>query len=205
MYFSKDDFNVFAISGFKERMQALKEKIRPKLALFGEECAPLLRQKFKMEFFAHTAKHLRRKINPPDETWVALGPIERGYKAYIFYSLCIGKEGLQARVIMKDESANRSMLAENLLKNSNFFAHQKKLKELKSYLSLPGKTAPFVIEDLPAYLKETTSRLQNLKSALFDVGLDLDPKSRHLKEEFLQAAEILHPFYLCGYKSGIRL
>ena len=71
VYFTQSDLDIFKIPGFKERMSAIREKIRPKLEQFGEEVAPALMTQFKAEFFPHTAKHMRRKVNPPDETWVA--------------------------------------------------------------------------------------------------------------------------------------
>ncbi len=107
--FTQDDLEVFSIPDFAKRMAGLKAKIRPKLEALGEELGPALMTAFKQEFFAHTAKHMRRTVNPPDETWVALGPESRGYKAYVYLAFCIGKAGAQARVVMKDESANRPM------------------------------------------------------------------------------------------------
>ena len=37
--FTREDFKVFDIAGFEERMQAIQARIRPKLTRIGEELA----------------------------------------------------------------------------------------------------------------------------------------------------------------------
>jgi len=202
--FTQEDLAVFEISGFQERMKAIREKIRPKLEKFGQETIPLLKQKMNSNFYPHTAKHMRRKVNPPDETWVAFGPEKRGYKAYIFFSLCIGKQGLQTRIVMKDESALRPALGKNLTHNLNFFKNSK-LKDLADYTKRNEEYLPQTIHNLSQTLTESSQRLQNLKSAVFDIGLELNPTSKTLQQDFLKKANQLYPFYLCGLQEGVQL
>ncbi|MFO1518819.1 MAG: DUF1054 family protein [bacterium] len=204
--FTQDDLDVFRIPGFQERMAAIKGKIRPKLVEFGEEAGPALMTQFKAEFFPHTAKHMRRKVNPPDETWVALGPQARGYKAYIFASLCVGKAGVQARVVMKDESEDRYLLGDNLLSNLNFFQkHEDSLSGLADYTKRDARYQPSRISSLTPALEEIGKRLKSLKTAVFDVGLELKPTSKTLSQDFLKAVDKLYPFYLCGLHKGVKL
>ena len=165
IYFTQSDLDIFKIQGFKERMSAIREKIRPKLEQFGEEVAPALMTQFKAEFFPHTAKHMRRKVNPPDETWVAIGPRSRGYKAYIFFSLCIGLQGVQARVVMKDESSDRPLLGENLLKNIPFFLKRSAdFKKLKDYTRRDENYSPKSMNYLEEEIKWNAERLKNKRS-----------------------------------------
>ncbi len=202
--FTQEDLAVFEISGFQERMKAIREKIRPKLEKFGQETIPLLNQKLNSNFYPHTAKHMRRKVNPPDETWVAFGPEKRGYKAYVFFSLCIGKQGLQTRIVMKDESALRPALGENLLQNLSFFKNAK-LKDLADYTKRDKEYLPIAVKNLSEAITESSKRLQNLKSAVFDLGLELNPTSKTLQQDFLKNAAQLYPFYLCGLQQGVQL
>ncbi len=204
--FTQEDLAIFAIPAFEDRMKAIREKIRPKLEKFGEEIAPLLSKKFKTSFFAHTAKHMRRKVNPPDETWVALGPEKRGYKAYIFFSLCIGKQGTQARIVMKDESNQRKALGENLLENLEFLKNKSsQLKNLSDYTKRQPNYLPYPVKDIVETLTESSSRLKTLKSASFDLGLELNPTSKTLAQDFLENVQKLYPFYLCGLQQGVQL
>lgn len=78
--FTNEDFDVFQIDGLEERMEALKETIRPKLEALGEYFAPALTTLTGDEMFIHVAKHARRTINPPKDTWVAFANNPRGYK-----------------------------------------------------------------------------------------------------------------------------
>lgn len=78
--FTDNDFNVFTIDGFQERMGALEEIIRPKLYALGHHFAPKLSVMTGQEIFAHVAKHARRTVNPPNDTWVAFSSNKRGYK-----------------------------------------------------------------------------------------------------------------------------
>ncbi|WP_042456100.1 YktB family protein [Neobacillus dielmonensis] len=78
--FSKEDFDVFLIDGLEPRMEALKNTVRPKLEALGSIFAPALSATTGEEMFAHVAKHARRTIHPPKDTWVAFANNPRGYK-----------------------------------------------------------------------------------------------------------------------------
>ena len=109
--FWRGDFEVFAIEGFSARMAKIHERIRPRLVRLGIELAPELSRKLHMEFFPHVAKHMRRTVNPPDETWTAFGPSRAGYKRYGYLALCISGAGIHARAVVKSEADKRPEMA----------------------------------------------------------------------------------------------
>ncbi|MFS0782454.1 YktB family protein [Bacillus sp. 1P06AnD] len=78
--FKATDFNVFKINGLEPRMEALQSRIRPKLDYLGTHFAQELSVLSGQELFPHVAKHARRSVNPPDDTWVAFAANKRGYK-----------------------------------------------------------------------------------------------------------------------------
>jgi uncharacterized protein YktB (UPF0637 family) len=78
--FSAKDFEVFTIPDFAGRMAKIRAQIQPKLLALGKALAPSLAGSVGGEVFAHVAKHMRRTVNPPEDTWVAFGPEKRGYK-----------------------------------------------------------------------------------------------------------------------------
>lgn len=80
MRFTKEDFDTFTIEGLDPRMEVLKEQVRPKLTLLGEHFAPTLSALTGDEMFPHVAKHARRSVNPPADSWVAFANSKRGYK-----------------------------------------------------------------------------------------------------------------------------
>lgn len=85
--FTPADFDVFSLPGFEERMGALKEHVRPKLELIGAALAPELARLLGAPVYAHVAKHARRTVNPPQDTWVAWSTHPRGYKAHPHFQL----------------------------------------------------------------------------------------------------------------------
>jgi uncharacterized protein YktB (UPF0637 family) len=112
--FTRVDFDVFKVEGFNERMQQIYAHVRPRLLRLGDELAPELARKLHMEFFPHVAKHARRTVNPPPETWAAFGPSPRGYKRYGYLALCISGLGVHARAVVKTEADNRPAMGKLL-------------------------------------------------------------------------------------------
>lgn len=80
--FQPEDFHVFSIDGLEQRMEAIKTRIRPKLEYLGQYFAPSLSAATGDEMFYHVAKHARRTVNPPNDTWVAWAGDKRGYKKH---------------------------------------------------------------------------------------------------------------------------
>src|SRR5206468_3715732 len=76
--FVAGDFKVFDVSGFKPRMSEIRTRVRPKLDAIGETLAPAVSRSIGGEVFVHVARHARRTVIPPDDTWVAFGPDARG-------------------------------------------------------------------------------------------------------------------------------
>src|SRR5271163_2868315 len=112
--FTPTDFAIFKVEGFSERMERIYARVRPRLVRLGDELAPELARRLHLEFFPHVAKHMRRTVNPPPETWAAFGPSPRGYKRYGYLALCISGAGLHARVVVKSEADRRPEMAKLL-------------------------------------------------------------------------------------------
>jgi uncharacterized protein YktB (UPF0637 family) len=93
--FSSGDFRVFDIPGFKPRMEAIKARIRPKLEAAGQEILPDVARVGGADAFIHVAKHARRTVNPPSDTWVAFAGDKRGYKKHPHFKLAISRGGVR--------------------------------------------------------------------------------------------------------------
>ncbi|MBI3781368.1 MAG: DUF1054 family protein [candidate division NC10 bacterium] len=89
--FTGKDFQVFAIPDFAGRMAAIRKQIQPTLYALAEEIGPKLKATVGSEVFSHVAKHMRRTVNPPDDTWVAFGPEKRGYKKTQHFKVAISR------------------------------------------------------------------------------------------------------------------
>lgn len=80
--FRKKDFNIFQINGLEKRMEAIQTQIQPKFEAISKKILPVLSGLTDEEMFTHIARHARRTVNPPDDTWVAFSSSRRGYKKH---------------------------------------------------------------------------------------------------------------------------
>ena len=109
--FTLRDFQLFDIPGFAERMIAIRGQIRPKLETLGAALVPALARLAKAEVFPHVAKHARRTVNPPDDTWVAFGPDRRGYKKTRHFKVAISRQGVRFLFEVGPEYADKGGFA----------------------------------------------------------------------------------------------
>ncbi len=89
--FASADFKVFDVKGFRPRMQELRARIRPKLETMGHSLATAIQHTTGEATFAHVARHARRTVNPPDDTWVAFGGDQRGYKKHPHFKVAVSR------------------------------------------------------------------------------------------------------------------
>ena len=106
--FTAKDFQVFAIPDFPGRMAAIRGQIQPKLFTLAEEIGPKLKPIVGSETFSHVAKHMRRTVNPPDDTWVAFGPEKRGYKKAQHFKVAISRHSLRFLFEIGPEYADKA-------------------------------------------------------------------------------------------------
>lgn len=123
--FNDNDFDVFQVPGLEPRMELLIERVRPKLETIGAELAPYLTELCGEEMFVHVAKHARRTVNPPIDTWVAWASSKRGYKALPHFE--VGLFGTHLFVIFAIiyESPNKAAFAEGL---------ERQLREVRRFM-----------------------------------------------------------------------
>src|SRR5262249_30024612 len=89
--FSSADFKVFDTPGFQPRMAAIRTRIRPKLEAAGRELLADVTRIGGSEACIHRAKHARRTVNPPNDTWVAFAADKRGYKKHPHFKLAVSR------------------------------------------------------------------------------------------------------------------
>ncbi|TCW37591.1 uncharacterized protein YktB (UPF0637 family) [Laceyella sacchari] len=92
--FIEQDFQVFDIDGLEPRMNAIKQHIQPKFDIIGQHLSSFLTMQLGEPVSTHIAKHARRTVNPPDETWVAWSTSKRGYKGLPHFQLGIRDDHL---------------------------------------------------------------------------------------------------------------
>lgn len=85
--FTKQDFDTFAIEGLEERMAAIQERIQPKFQAISDEISKDLSSYTGYDMYLHIARHARRKVNPPADTWSAYCHDKRGYKKHPHFQI----------------------------------------------------------------------------------------------------------------------
>lgn len=194
--FTANDFRVFRIEGFSARMNEIYARIRPRLLRLGEQLAPEMGRKLHMEFFPHVAKHARRTVNPPPETWAAFGPSPRGYKRYGYLALCISKEGLHARAVVKSEADGRLEMADRIDERSAELQKALRGTRIARYDNWDFDALP---EEMPADGRLFTSLSESLRKRTGGIdlgfGWPLPQAARLDRAELLDAFRELEPLY----------
>ncbi|MBX5435724.1 MAG: DUF1054 domain-containing protein [Alicyclobacillaceae bacterium] len=108
------DFAVFEVPGLAARMDVLKVRLRPKLEQLGRDLVPYLTDLVGCPMYAHVAKHARRTVNPPDDSWVAFCPDRRGYKKHPHFQIGLWRTHAFAAFGLIYESPARGAYAARL-------------------------------------------------------------------------------------------
>lgn len=114
-YWNEKHFKVFETPGLEARMSALIEKVRPKFEELGEQYSAYFSGKTGEEFHPHVAKHMRRTVNPPNDSWVAFAPNKRGYKAVPHFQIGLWESHVFIILAVIYEANGKTNMAERLL------------------------------------------------------------------------------------------
>jgi uncharacterized protein YktB (UPF0637 family) len=177
-------------------MQQIYAHVRPKLLRLGDSLAPELARKLHIEFFPHVAKHARRTVNPPPETWAAFGPSPRGYKRYGYLALCISSAGLHARAVVKPEADRRTDIARNLKTRAPQLEKDFEGTRLARYEKWDFKTLPAPSIAKADFFSALSEGLEKKTGGLdLGFGWNVTQSLRLDRAELLDAFRELEPLY----------
>lgn len=168
------DFDVFSIEGLENRMNALQTLIQPKFHTLGRHFADRLSAHGSDEFFPHVAKHLRRTVNPPNDSWVAFAPAKRGYKALPHFQIGLWGTHLFIILAIIYENPDKKGIAERLGQNQTILTSLPPTYIVSGDHMKPEATS--IRETGIDGIEKLLERLQTVKKAEFLVG-------RHLMRE----------------------
>ncbi|WP_342512735.1 DUF1054 domain-containing protein [Sporosarcina sp. FSL K6-1522] len=188
-YWKKDDFAVFSIEGLEKRMEALQSIIQPKFTFLGNHFAAQLSAHGTGEFFPHVARHARRTVNPPRDSWVAFAPAKRGYKALPHFQIGLWGTHLFIILAVIYENPDKKGIAERLGQHSALFTALPDTYIVSGDHMKPEATA--IGEAGEAGLEKLLGRLQTVKKAEFLVGRHLAAQDaiQLSEKEFIAYAE----------------
>ena len=194
--FSRGDFEVFSVESFSTRMEKIYELIRPRLTRLGVELAPELSRELHMEFFPHVAGHMRRRANPPAETWTAWGPSPKGYKRYGYLALCISGAGIHARAVVKTEADGRAEMGQRLKAKSSALEKLFRGTRIQRYENWDFSNLPKPVPADAEFFSALGAALTR-KTGSIDVGFGWPRReaARLDRNEVLDAFRELEPLY----------
>lgn len=193
--FNKSDFDTFYIDGLDARMEAIQSRIQPKFKEIGQELTDYLSANLGNEVYLHIAKHARRTVNPPKDTWLAISHNNRGYKRHPHFQVGLFEDHLFIWLACIYELDNKTAIAKKFL--SNFDQFQKLDGDYVISLDHMKKDS-IPLKELE---KKHLERFRDVKKAEFLIGKHLSPNDKlvsdgdalvnYIKETFDQ----LIPFY----------
>jgi uncharacterized protein YktB (UPF0637 family) len=204
MNFTNEDFDVFQIDGLEARMDGLKERIRPKLESLGQIFAPTLTTLTGDEMSVHVAKHARRTINPPKDTWVAFANNSRGYKMLPHFQIGLWNTHLFIWFAIIYEAPHKEEFAARFMKKSTKIYKEIpkdfvwSLDHTKSESMIHGQLKK---EDLLGMFE----RLENVKKAEILCGYEIKREDLlHLSaDDFLKQVEYVFTKVVPLYKIAL--
>lgn len=201
--FASEDFDLFAIPDFNARMAEIRARLRPKLVALGEELTPQIETLLGTPTYLHVAQHMRRRVNPPAETWSAFAREKRGYKRWIHYRVAISGPGVRVTVFVEDDADDKAPLGANLEANAEELITQLSPAHGLRWYTLADPPVPNA-ELTPERLREAGRALQRLKTIKFQAGIPLPREEvlrltpQQFEEWVLEQVRLLAPLYRAG-------
>lgn len=179
--FSEQDFDCMTVPGLEPRMEAIIDQVRPKLTSLGNAVSPYLSALCGEEMYPHVAKHARRKVNPPNDTWIAWASNKRGYKALPHFQVGMFSTHLFIIFAVIYESPNKVVFADYLEKHT---AKVKKLVPDGFYWSIDHMDPSGTLhKDCDTQsLKTLADRLKTVKKSEIMCGLRLERDNAILRD-----------------------
>ncbi|WP_042145086.1 YktB family protein [Paucisalibacillus sp. EB02] len=167
--FVKTDFDTFHIEGLEERMEAIQTRIQPKFQEIGQELVDFLSSNLGNEVFLHIAKHARRTVNPPKDTWLAISNNKRGYKKHPHFQVGLFDDHLFIWLACIYELDSKSDIAKSFLANFD------QLKRLPSDFVVSFDHMKKDSISLSELEKSHLERFRDVKKREFLIGRHLSP------------------------------
>ncbi|MCS4486720.1 YktB family protein [Staphylococcus americanisciuri] len=198
--FNKQAFKVFEVDGLAERMAALDAHIRPQLRALGTYFADYLETLTGDKFYPHVAKHARRTVNPPKDTWVAIATNARGYKMIPHFQIGLFEDHLFVMYGMMHEDSNKAKDVEVFEKHIDTLMTLPPDFQISLDHTKPDKSK--ISHLAQEEVEKGIARTKNVKKGEFFVARSLTPDAEVLKDDdaFLAYLEETFDYLLKFYR-----
>lgn len=177
--FTTQQFDVFTKDGLDARMEGIRSNIQPLFHQIYEEVGPQLEADVGISLYLHVAKHARRTVNPPKDTWMAICHDKRGYKKHPHFQVGLFDDRVFVWLAFIYEMPNKEAIGERLMSLD--------LKSQFPDFHISGdhmNKDAFLLEDMSDEAVETmTARFKDVKKADFLIGRQLPADASILQNE----------------------
>ncbi|WP_285767050.1 DUF1054 domain-containing protein [Peribacillus sp. SI8-4] len=179
--FDQADFDTFTIEGLETRMEAIKNRIRPKFQAMGDTLTDELSILAGNEMFLHIAKHARRTVNAPKDTWLAISANKQGYKMLPHFQVGLFEDHVFIWLAFIYELPNEKEIASDFLEEIDSIG---KLIPSDYVLSMDHmkKEAESMFNLGEEGLVKSLERFRDVKKAEFLVGRHVQSNDPILKD-----------------------
>ncbi|HEK6437877.1 TPA: YktB family protein [Staphylococcus aureus] len=179
--FKPKDFKAFNVEGLDARMEALNEYIRPQLRELGEYFSDFFTSQTGETFYPHVAKHARRSVNPPKDTWVAFATNKRGYKMLPHFQIGMFEDQLFVMFGIMHEAKDKATRAKVF--ERKFKAIQQLPDDYRVCLDHMKPDKPFIKDLTDDDLIEAIQRAINVKKGEFFIARAITSQDKRLKSD----------------------
>jgi uncharacterized protein YktB (UPF0637 family) len=200
--FTKNDFDTFNIDGLDARMTAIQKRIQPKFQIIGQTLTDDLSATIGNEMFLHIARHARRSVNPPNDTWLAIAANKRGYKQHPHFQVGLFDDHVFLWLAFIYELPNKTEIAKTFLKNLDLL----KTTVPNDFVVSLDHMKKDSVSMKEINLKESLERFRDVKKAELLIGRHIPADDPILLDgnEFMNIAketfESLIPLYKLSYE-----
>lgn len=201
--FNQADFDTFIIEGLDARMEAIEERIRPKFRAIGQLLTDELSILSGNEMFLHIAKHARRTVNAPQDTWLAIAANKRGYKQHPHFQVGLFDDHVFIWLAFIYELPNKTEIAKTFLKNLKPIKAAIPADYVVSLDHMKKESTP--IKEIA--LKDALERFHDVKKAEFLVGRHIESNDPLLTDgdAFMSLVKDTFKTLLPLYKMSLQL
>ncbi|MCG1029785.1 DUF1054 domain-containing protein [Virgibacillus halodenitrificans] len=199
--FKQHDFDTFSINGLDERMEAIQSRIQPKFQELGSYMVDYLSAQLGNEVYLHIAKHARRTVNPPKDTWLAIADNKRGYKKHPHFQIGLFDDHVFIWLALIYELDHKKEIAQTFLDN------YQTLEKLPDYYRISLDHTKKTSISLKQLEKKDVERFRDVKKAEFLIGQHLPSTDLRVKngDKFINTVKdtfnSLIPFYQMALRS----
>ena len=200
--FAPEDFELFSIPDFAGRMGEIRSRLKPKLIALATDLSPQVEEVLAGPVFPHVAQHMRRRVNPPVETWLAFARDKKGYKRWTHYRVAVSGNGVRVTVFVEDDADDKPQFGRALDADPQKLLDALGTAPVQWYTLGEHGTSQ---ADLTANrLQAAGDALQRLKTAKFQAGVSL-PRAeaialspKRFEAWAVEQIALLKPLYLAG-------